>query len=69
MLGTGRPSVSLAAGILQRCGLIENARGTVTILNRTGLENAGCECYFAMKHFNSGPVCRERRRLYGSEQT
>jgi CRP-like cAMP-binding protein len=55
MLGTGRPSVSLAAGILQRCGLIENARGAVTILNRAGLENAACECYFAMKHFNGGP--------------
>jgi CRP-like cAMP-binding protein len=52
MLGTGRPSVSLAAGILQRGGLIENIRGTVTILNRPGLENAACECYVAMKHFN-----------------
>ena len=52
MLGTGRPSVSLAAGILQRGGLIENIRGTVTILNRRGLENAACECYFAMQHFN-----------------
>jgi CRP-like cAMP-binding protein len=54
MLGTGRPSVSLAAGILQRAGLIENARGTVTILNRRGLENAACECYVTMKHFNGG---------------
>jgi CRP-like cAMP-binding protein len=52
MLGTGRPSVSLAAGILQRCGLIENVRGTVRILDRAGLENAACECYLAMKHFN-----------------
>jgi CRP-like cAMP-binding protein len=55
MLGTGRPSVSLAAGILQRGGLIENARGSVTILNRPGLEDAACECYVAMKHFNGGP--------------
>ena len=52
MLGTGRPSVSLAAGILQREGLIENVRGAVTILNRSGLEDAACECYVAMKHFN-----------------
>jgi hypothetical protein len=44
--------VSLAAGILQRCGLIENVRGTVRILDRAGLENAACECYFVMKHFN-----------------
>ena len=52
MLGTGRPSVSLAAGILQRGGLIENTRGAVTILNRTGLEAAACECYFAMRRFD-----------------
>lgn len=54
MLGTGRPSVSLAAGILQRSGLIENARGAVTILNRPGLEAAACECYFDMQHFDGG---------------
>lgn len=52
MLGTGRPSVSLAAGILQRAGLIENMRGAVTILNRSGLEAAACECYFAMRRFD-----------------
>jgi CRP-like cAMP-binding protein len=55
MLGTGRPSVSLAAGILQRGGLIENMRGAVTILDRAGLEAASCECYFAMQRFNGGP--------------
>jgi CRP-like cAMP-binding protein len=54
MLGTGRPSVSLAAGILQRGGLIENVRGAVTILDRTGLEAAACECYFAMQRFDTG---------------
>jgi CRP-like cAMP-binding protein len=54
MLGTGRPSVSLAAGILQRAGLIENLRGTVRILNRRELENSACECYRAIQHFNAG---------------
>ena len=54
MLGTGRPSVSLAAGILQRSGLIENMRGSVKILNRPGLEKAACECYVAMQHFTNG---------------
>lgn len=55
MLGTGRPSVSLAAGILQREGLIENVRGAVTILDRPGLENASCECYFAIQRFGAVP--------------
>jgi CRP-like cAMP-binding protein len=54
MLGTGRPSVTLAAGILQRAGSIENMRGTVRIVNRQHLEDAACECYQAMQHFNGG---------------
>jgi len=52
MLGTGRPSVSLAAGGLQRAGTIENGRGSVKILNRSELESAACECYRAIQHFN-----------------
>jgi CRP-like cAMP-binding protein len=53
MLGTGRPSVSLAAGILQRAGMIENIRGTVKILNRKALEGSACECYAAMRQFSA----------------
>ena len=52
MLGTGRPSVSLAAGTLQRSGMIENLRGRVRIVNRKDLEDAACECYRALKQFN-----------------
>src|SRR5215472_10295991 len=52
MLGTGRPSVSLAAGILQRSGIIENLRGAVKIVDRKQLEYAACECYLAMQQFN-----------------
>jgi CRP-like cAMP-binding protein len=37
MLGTGRPSVSLAAAVLQRAGFIQYARGTVKIIDRKGL--------------------------------
>jgi len=53
MLGTGRPSVSLAAGNLQRVGLIENLRGTVRVLDRKSLEASACECYRAIQHFSS----------------
>jgi CRP-like cAMP-binding protein len=52
MLGTGRPSVSLAAGILQKAGIIENARGSVKVLDRNQLESAACECYRAIQQFN-----------------
>jgi CRP-like cAMP-binding protein len=54
MLGTGRPSVSLAAAILERDGLIENLRGRMKIINRKQLENAACECYGVIQNFNGG---------------
>jgi CRP-like cAMP-binding protein len=45
MLGTRRASVTVAAGILQKAGLITYTRGMVTIEDRDGLESASCECY------------------------
>ena len=45
MLGARRASVSVAASILERAGLIEHGRGHVSILDRKGLETASCECY------------------------
>ena len=45
MLGTRRASVTVAAGTLQKAGLIKYARGSVTIVNRSALEDAACECY------------------------
>jgi CheY-like chemotaxis protein len=49
MLGTRRASVTVAAGILQRAGLIAYNRGEVRIKNRHKLEKASCECYKTMK--------------------
>ena len=45
MLGTRRASVTVAAGVLQRAGLITYKRGAVTIGDRTLLEQGSCECY------------------------
>jgi len=45
MLGVHRPAVTLAAGSLQRAGIIRYSRGRVTVLDRPALENAACECY------------------------
>lgn len=55
MLGAGRPSVTLAAGVLQRAGYIRYTRGKVTILNRPGLEGAACECYRVIQQFDGDP--------------
>ncbi len=45
MLGSRRSGVTVAAAILQKAGFIHYAHGTVTILDRAGLEATTCECY------------------------
>jgi CRP-like cAMP-binding protein len=45
MLGTRRTTVTVAAGILHKAGLIAYSRGLVTIKDRGRLEHAACECY------------------------
>jgi CRP-like cAMP-binding protein len=49
MLGVRRPSVTIAAGILQKAGLIAYRRGHVTIVDRGRLEEGACECYRVVK--------------------
>jgi CRP-like cAMP-binding protein len=49
MLGVGRVPVTLAAGMLQKAGLIQYSRGEITISNRAGLELVACECYLLSK--------------------
>ena len=58
MLGVRRPSVSLAAALLQKAGLIRYARGRMEITDRPGLEAASCECYHTAR--------REFARLLGT---
>lgn len=49
MLGARRSTVTLAAGVLYGAGLIEYRRGKINIVNRTGLEEAACECYLILR--------------------
>lgn len=52
ILGTDRPSVSLAAKNLQKRKVIQYGRGTVEILSRRRLEACACECYRVIKQFD-----------------
>lgn len=45
MLGTRRSSVSVAASILQKAGMITYTRGNVTIVDKLKLAEAACDCY------------------------
>ncbi len=58
MLGVRRPGVSVAAGVLQKAGLIRYARGRMEVTDRPGLEAASCECYHTAR--------REFARLLGT---
>jgi CRP-like cAMP-binding protein len=58
MLGSGRPSVTIAAGVLERAGLIANTRGTIKIANRKQLEGAACECYAVIQKFSTSMSLR-----------
>jgi CRP-like cAMP-binding protein len=45
MLGVQRSSVSVVTRTLQTAGLIQQARGSITVIDRAGLEEVVCECY------------------------
>jgi CRP-like cAMP-binding protein len=49
MLGVRRAGVTVAAGILQKAGIIRYSRGRVTILDQNALEEAACECYATIR--------------------
>jgi hypothetical protein len=49
MLGVHRPTVSTAAAMLQRAGLIQYRYGKLNILDPEGLARGACECYEIME--------------------
>lgn len=59
MLGSRRASVTIAAGALQKAGLIRYTRGSISILNPAKLREAACECY---------PIMARQRKRWQNEK-
>ncbi|MFZ0746494.1 MAG: Crp/Fnr family transcriptional regulator [Terracidiphilus sp.] len=57
MLGARRTTVTLAAGALQKSGLINYHRGHIRILDRESLQGAACECYQTVRALGFGSHC------------
>ena len=49
MLGSRRSTVTVAAGDLQRRGMIDYKRGKILISDRAKLQDVSCECYSIVK--------------------
>ncbi|HEX2525464.1 MAG TPA: Crp/Fnr family transcriptional regulator [Geminicoccus sp.] len=57
MLGVRRAGITIAAGALQKAGMISYRGGRMRITDRPGLESSACECY--------GISRRASERLFG----
>jgi CRP-like cAMP-binding protein len=72
ILGANRKSVTLAAQSIQTAGLINYRRGTMRVLNRSGLEDASCECYAVVRKrydaFHAARVSAVQHKKKGRNQ-
>lgn len=61
MLGVRREGITRTAGELQKQHIIEYRRGSITVIDRTRLEQLCCECYERVK--------QETERLYSMQKS
>ena len=65
MLGVRRPGVTTALNLLHKAGLIEAARGAITILDRKGLEKISNGAYGPPEAGVQSPIRLTHLRLHG----
>jgi len=65
VLGVRRESVALAAQKLAKRNLIKNVRGTITVIDRQGLEGSVCECYEVVNNEYNRLLGRGMFRSFG----
>jgi len=65
MLGVRREGVTLAAQKLAKRKLIKDIRGTISIIDRQGLEEAVCECYEVVNDEYNRLLGRGISRIFG----
>jgi CRP-like cAMP-binding protein len=49
LMGTTRPTISLVMQTFEKAGIVDAARGAITVLDRARLEEVSCECYGIIK--------------------
>ncbi len=70
MLGVHRSTVIRVSRSLHSDGVIRNARGRLTVLNRAKLEKASCECYGAVaRHYERILRLAEEQRVENAKRT
>jgi len=66
MLGVRRATVTIAAGMLQKAGMIRYRRGWIEVLDADGLSEAACECYAVIREEYDRFMHEVRRRSEGA---
>ena len=64
MIGSQRTTVSEVVGALEERGAIENTRGKIRIVDRTGLENMSCECYLITRELLANIYCLAKQPIF-----
>jgi hypothetical protein len=69
LLGAQRARITVAAGQIERQGLIGSGRGHIVVLDRPGLLQAACSCYAAnRKTYEHAIGCRRRSHAAAADR-